>query len=176
MSPHRILTRTLTLTAAAAALPLTALVAPASASHAEQWEPVTQPAFTAPAGKYCTFGFSYQPDQQDLEMQVVKRYHDGAVKVVRYRGLLIGTTTNLDTGARITRDSSGDLREVLRRDGSLKVFGSHGPVGLGFTATDDYPQGYYQLDGFHRVRIAPDGTKTMVVDRGAEENICDTLG
>lgn len=65
---------------------------------------------------------------------------------------------------------------MLRRDGSLAVYTSHGPVGLGFTASDHYPQGYYQLGGFHRVTVAVDGTKTMAVDRGREENICQTLG
>ncbi len=157
------------LTAATASAPV------ATAAEAEPWQPVTQESFTAPAGKYCTFPFTYRPDEQHLEMQVRKRFPDGSVKVVAYRGPLVGTTTNDESGAQITRDSSGDAVQRFRRDGTLKVYTARGNVGIGFVSTDDYPQGYYQLGGFHRIAFDRDGTKTMRVDRGTEENICATL-
>ncbi len=146
------------------------------AAEPEPWQPVTQPAFTVPAGKYCSFSFHYEPDRQNLQMRVLDRYPDGSVKAVEFRGLLVGTTTNLDTGESIQRNASGRMREELTADGSPTSYSMHGPVGFGFGAQDGYPQGYYLLHGWHEVRIDPDGLRTMTVDRGPEENICETLG
>lgn len=164
---------------AASVLALSALVpatpAAPAASGPEPWQPTTQVAFTVPAGKYCSFAFSYQPTSQDLQQRVLTRYRDGTVRAEEYRGPLVGTFTNLDTGATISRDSSGTAVEQFRPDGTESAYTSYGVVGVGFRATDRYPQGYYELGGVHRVRYAPDGTRSMVIDRGPEENICDTL-
>lgn len=158
-----------------AALTASPATAVGASGDAEAWQPVTQEPFTAPAGKYCTFAFSYQPDMQNIEGRVLSRYPDGTVQAEEYRGLLIGTTTNLDTGENIQTNSSGRLLEEFNPDGSLATFTSHGPVGLGFRAEDTYPQGYYNLGGYHRVTFDSAGIRTMAVDEGPEENICETL-
>lgn len=52
----------------------------------------------------------------------------------------------------------------------------YGPVGFGFRQGDGYPQGYYLFHGQHVVTFDAAGTRTMVLDRGIAENVCDTLG
>ncbi len=46
---------------------------------------------------------------------------------------------------------------------------------IGFHLGDALPPGYYVLRGVHVVRFAADGTRTVVIDRGGEENLCATL-
>ena len=177
LSPSRLSLAALALVAISlVAGPATAQAAPAGSEQPEPWQPVTQPAFTVPAGAYCSFSFHYEPDKQHLESRVLSRYPDGGVRSEEFRGLLIGTTTNLDTGASIQRNASGRLIEEFNPDGSLATYTSHGPVGFGFRAQDNYPQGYYLLNGWHRITFDSAGIRTMTVDQGPEENICETLG
>lgn len=176
-SPSRRSLAALTLVATSLiAGPAGAQTASAGSEQPEPWQPVTQPAFTVPAGKYCSFAFHYEPDEQHLETRVLSRYPDGSVRSEEFRGLLIGTTTNLDTGASIQRNASGRLLEEFNPDGSLATYTTHGPVGFGFRAEDHYPQGYYLLKGWHQVTFDSAGIRTMTVDQGPEENICQTLG
>ncbi len=134
-----------------------------------------QPSRSRP-GSTARFAFHYEPDEQHLETRVLSRYPDGSVRSEEFRGLLIGTTTNLDTGASIQRNASGRLLEEFNPDGSLATYTTHGPVGFGFRAEDHYPQGYYLLKGWHQVTFDSAGIRTMTVDQGPEENICQTLG
>ena len=156
------------------ATPLTATAA--RAQTPEPWEPVTQEPFSVPAGTYCDFGFSYTPDAQNLRQRVLSRYADGAVERLQFRGLLRGTFTNAATGATYTVDSSGVATETLRPDGSLRTYEMRGPVGIGFHATDvGLPRGYYLFRGHHVVEFSPDGTRTLVLDDGTEDDVCAHL-
>ncbi len=164
-------------TALLGALVATSLTAStAQASAPEPWEPVTQQPFSVPAGTYCDFAFSYAPEQQDLQERVLSRYDDGAVEQLQFRGLLRGTLTNDETGATYTVNSSGVAVQTLRPDGSLQTYETRGPVGLGFHATDvGLPRGYYIFRGHHVVDFAPDGTRTLTLDQGSEDNVCANL-
>lgn len=172
----------LAVTAGLLGSPATAATTPVTPSPAvpgarpEPWQPETQEPFTVAAGVYCQDAFSYTPDRQDLSSRVLSRYADGAVRTVEFHGLLIGTFTNLRTGATVTTNASGTAVQQLREDGSLETYTTYGPVGLGFHAGDGFPQGYYSLDGVHVVGFAPDGTRTMLVDHGTEVDTCAALG
>ena len=90
--------------------------------------------------------------------------------------LLRGTLTNDETGATYTVNSSGVAVQTLRPDGSLQTYETRGPVGLGFHATDvGLPRGYYIFRGHHVVDSAPDGTRTLTLDQGSEDNVCAHL-
>jgi hypothetical protein len=159
-----------------AALAAVALPA-APAQAAEPWQPVTQPSFSVPAGTYCDDAFSYTPERQHLEQRVLSRYADGPVRQEQFRGLLVGTFTNDATGATTRVNSSGVAVETFRPDGTLETYETWGPVGFGFKATDvGLPRGYYTLRGHHVVAFAPDGTRTLVVDEGTEDDVCAALG
>lgn len=152
----------------------TLAAAPAHASAPEPRAPVTQEAFTSAAGSYCSFAFSYTPDKQDIKGRVDSRYADGSVRTEEFTGLLIGTTTNLSTGASIQTNTSGRAVETFAPDGTLTSYETFGPVGFGFHAGDGFPQGYYVLDGHHLVTF--DGThRTMALDQGTEQNLCTAL-
>ncbi len=155
----------------------TPLTAPTAwAQPPERWEPVTQEPFSVPAGTYCDFAFSYTPDQQDLRQRVLSRYDDGSVRQRQFRGLLRGTFTHDETGATYTADSSGVAIQTLRPDGSLQTYETRGPVGLGFHAIDlGLPRGYYIFRGHHVVDFAADGTRTLVLDQGTEDDVCAHL-
>lgn len=155
----------------------TPLVAPTAQAQApERWEPVTQQPFSIPAGTYCDFAFSYTPDRQNLRQRVLSRYDDGAVEQLQFRGPLVGTFTNDETGATYTVNTSGVAIQTLRPDGSLQTYEMRGPVGIGFHATDvGLPRGFYTFRGHHIVDFATDGTRTLVVDQGTEDDVCDHL-
>lgn len=153
---------------------LTLAPAPAHASGPEAWTPVTQQSFTSAAGRYCSFAFSYTPDQQNIQGRVDSRYADGTVRTEEFTGLLIGTTTNLSTGATIQTNTSGRAVETFNFDGSLATYETFGPVGFGFHAGDGFPQGYYVLDGHHLITFNG-ATRTMALDQGTEQNLCTAL-
>ena len=164
-----------TIVAALTAVVLAAGATPAGATGPEPWKPYRSEGGISPAGRHCTFPLETKIVDDDEESRVDARYPDGSVKVVEYRGRLIVDFINLDTGESIRRDLSGRGAETLYPDGSTSSFGGVGPFGIGFVATDDYPQGRYVLDGVHLIRYDKDGTKHMAVAIGPEENVCETL-
>jgi hypothetical protein len=147
---------------------------PAAASP-EPWKPYRSEPWTAPAGKYCTFPLRLEIVADQEQVRVDARYPDGSVRVEEYKGLLIVEFVNVDTGERIRRDVSGHAWVTYRPDGSWESFSGVGPFGHGFRAGDDFPQGYYVLNGVHTITYDVDGTRRMPVAVGTEENVCEPL-
>ena len=142
----------------------------------DPWSPVTQQAFTVPAGTYCDFAFHYEPERQNIQERIIATWPDGSPRLIEFPGQLIGTTTNLETGDSMRRSASGRAVETLSQDGAMLRDEMYGPVGFGFRQGDGYPQGYYLFHGQHVVTFDAAGTRTMVLDRGVAENVCDPLG
>jgi hypothetical protein len=166
----------------AAAATLTAVVASAGTASAattssgpEPWEPVQQEEWTRPAGVYCDFTLHVDVIYDNEQTRVLSRYPDGSVKQREYIGTLISDFVNVETGARVRKNSSAQGVVDLRPDGSWERITGHGPFGAGFRAGDDYPRGYYLLTGYHSVVFRTDGTRYMEVDQGEEENICPLI-
>jgi hypothetical protein len=164
-----------TIVAALTAVVLAAGAAPAAATGFEPWKPYRSEPWTAPAGKYCTFPLQLDIVADQEEVRVTARYPDGSVRAEEYRGELIVGFTNVETGERIQRDVSGRGAATYYQDGNTASFGGVGPFGIGFRAEDDYPQGYYVLNGVHNITYDKDGTKHMAIAVGPEENVCETL-
>ncbi|MEV0645180.1 hypothetical protein AB0I28_07940 [Phytomonospora sp. NPDC050363] len=142
----------------------------------EPWRPWIQPEWTAPAGRYCDFPLGLEVVSQDVRSRVLQRHPDGSVKLEEYAGPLISEFVNLDTGERLLSDASGSGVAEFRTDGSYVAFAMAGPVGMGFRDGDrDLTRGYYMLDGVHVVAFAADGTRSLPVDLGGEDNVCDDL-
>jgi hypothetical protein len=140
----------------------------------EPWEPFEGGDLEFPAGTYCPFELHIRTVEDDEETRVDSRYADGSVHVREYRGKLVVDFVNAATGHTVRRDVSGEGAEEYRPDGSTEVFGGVGPFGIGFEDTD-YPTGYYVLDGVHVVTKDPGGRRHMALDKGFEENMCETL-
>jgi hypothetical protein len=150
----------------------------ASASAApEQWRPFQTSGFVAPAGKFCAFELKGDITKDEEETRVDARYPDGAVRVNEYRGPLFLRFTNTASGKSVVRDLGGQGWEELYPNGvSRKSFTIVGRFSAGFTATDDFPQGYYHFDGgFHVITFDQDGTRHLPVAYGPAENLCGTL-
>jgi hypothetical protein len=153
-----------------------AVLSTGQAAHAaEAWEPFHSEGWTAPAGKYCDFAIKTEIVLDDERTRVVERYPDGAEKRREYIGPLVVDFSNVDTGKTQRYNLSAQGFLDLRSDGTWERFSGHGPFGFGFRAIDHYPRGYYVLTGDHAVDLAPDGTRTLAVDAGDEENVCAAI-
>ncbi|HEV7647800.1 MAG TPA: hypothetical protein VGP26_06550 [Actinophytocola sp.] len=145
--------------------------------HPEPWQPFSATSFTAPAGRYCDFALQVTAVQDEEEVRVDARYPDGAIRVNEYRGTLVSRFTNVATGESVLRDLSGRGFEERYPDGlTLESFTVIGPFGFGFGDGDGFAKGYYRLSGLHKVALTRNGVKSMAVDAGPEENMCETLG
>ncbi len=141
----------------------------------EPWEPFESQDMTLPGGVYCPFEVHIRVVEDEEETRVDSRFPDGSVHVREYRGKLVVDFVNTVTGDTVRRDVSGEGAEEFRTDGTTKVSGGVGPFGMGFKTTDAYPAGYYVLDGVHVTAKEPGGRRHMVLDKGSEENMCETL-
>ncbi|HEY7595198.1 MAG TPA: hypothetical protein VH969_18760 [Actinophytocola sp.] len=143
----------------------------------EPWQPFRATNFTAPAGRYCDFDLQVTAVEDEEEVRVDARYPDGAIRLNEYRGKLVSRFTNLATGESVLRDLSGRGFEERYPDGrTLKSFTVIGPFSFGFRDGDGFPKGYYRLSGLHSISLTQTGVRSMAVDAGPEENMCETLG
>jgi hypothetical protein len=176
----RILTAATTvLTAAAlvgAAAPAVAGTAQPAASRLDGWQRVVTQPFTSPAGDLCPFALHSEPLVDQVYVRTTATFPDGSPQRQQYAGPLIVRLTNTATDASIVRNLSGAAVATYAADGSYD-FRIIGPAAVGFRAYqgDNLPTGFYVLRGIHVVHFAADGTRTLTVDRGTEENVCVTL-
>jgi hypothetical protein len=114
---------------AVAVIATSALLALASAASADSpWSPVTDPlgsgtangSLTRPAGVSCTFnlGISVVANRQQQRTIALGPPAPAGTTQTDFRGELVLSFTNLDTGATVTRDVSGPYDEVDYPDGS----------------------------------------------------------
>ncbi len=154
-----------------------AAVAPAAAASPEPWLPYPEGTLTLPAARYCgDFDLQSTPVRQDVRSRVLQRYPDGAVEVQTFRGLLLVEVSNQSTGAAVQRNLSGRARVTFREDGSIATYEMWGPVGMGWPQQDAYDRGFYVMDGHHVVAFDESGARSMLLDQGTEENLCDVVG
>ncbi|MEE1942629.1 hypothetical protein V1L54_25030 [Streptomyces sp. TRM 70361] len=149
--------------------------APVRGAAPEPWEPYVDQGFTAPAGYTCAFPLKATPLEQDMVKRVLERHPGGAVKREEYKGPLVVEYENTDTGATVVRDVGGHGFPEYRADGRLKRYLAVGPVGFGMRDGDDFPKGFWIVDGVHVAEFAEDGTRGFSVRMGPEENVCAAL-
>lgn len=146
-----------------------------SASGSGWVRSVAEP-FTSPAGDLCVFPLQSDPLVDRVYVRTVRTFPDGSPEIQEYVGPLVVRLTNTTTGASIVRNLSGRAVVTFAADGSSD-FRIQGPAAVGFRSAngDSLPTGFYVLRGVHVVHFAVDGTRTLTVDRGSEENTCATL-
>lgn len=130
--------------------------------------------FTAPGHDLCPFELRSTAIFDRVYVRTTANFPDGSPRRQEFSGPLQARLTNTATGRHLVRDLSGYAIAVYRRDGSYDL-SIWGPAAVGFRPGDSLPRGYYRLTGHHAVRIAANGTRTMVVDKGGEENLCRPL-
>lgn len=178
------LTALIALTAALLALGVAAssaaATAPSAASsmatggNAGGWERFHAESFTAAAGTLCPFTLHSEVLFDREYFRTTRTYSNGDPRTQEYVGPLVVRVVNKDTGKSVVRDLSGRAVLEYAPDGSYD-FRIQGPAAVGFHPGDSLPPGFYVLRGEHVVHFAADGTRTMVLDRGSEENLCTTL-
>ena len=155
------------------------VIAPASTVRAESapvvWQPLRSEPITVQAGLACTFPLHLEPVIDEEEIATIATFPDGTPRLQAVKGDLRTRFTNLDTGASVERDLDGLGVISYETDGSNTWY-FFGPAAVGFRPTDDYPAGFYALDGFHVIHTEPErANREMRVDAGTEENICNAL-
>ncbi len=150
--------------------------ADASAAAPERWQPYSEGPLTLPAERYCgDFDVVSTPVRQHVKSRVLERYDSGAVKVQEFTGLLLVEVANVKTGDTVQRNLSGHAVVTFREDGSIATYEMRGPIGMGWPQEDQYDRGFYVMNGYHVVAFDESGSRSMLVDRGIEENLCDVL-
>jgi hypothetical protein len=139
------------------------------------WQRAPQPSFTVPAGQLCPFTLKADPVKDEVITKILDTWPDGSPRDQVYKGAFIGRFTNVESGAAIVRNMSG-YALVRWGDGDNSASWYYaGPVGVAFPPGGPLPVGMYVIDGLFEINYAPDGSITMPVHEGSEENICDTL-
>lgn len=161
-------------TTAAPGLPALAAAVTGSAA-AGGWQRYHAQSFTVAAGDLCPFKLHSEVLFDQEYFRTTDTFANGKPRTQEFVGPLVVRIVNRDSGRSVVRDLSGRAIAAYRRDGSFD-FRLQGPAAVGFHPGDSLrPPGYYVLRGEHVVRFAADGTRTVLVDRGTEENLCSTL-
>lgn len=149
---------------------------PAPGFRGGGWERVVAEPFTSPAGDLCPFPVHSEPLVDRVYVRATATFPDGTPRRQEYAGPLVVRMTNTATGAAITRSLSGRATATYSADGGYD-FSIKGRAAVGFRAyrCDSEPTGFYVLRGVHLVHFAADGTRTLTLDRGSEENVWNTL-
>jgi hypothetical protein len=137
------------------------------------WEPTYQGPISVPAGLVCSFPVQADPVRQDLAI----RYHydeAGNPDGYQVKGVLIAQITNVDTGASVERNSSSFGTVLYNSDGSWEAVVT-GPFLVFFVTGDNPSNQLLLLSGRTVLRGDPTGTKTLVSESGASEDLCTTL-
>ena len=138
------------------------------------WQRYHAQSFTTDPGDLCPFTLHSEVLFDQEYVRTTSTYADGKPQTQQFVGPIVVRITNRDSGRSVLRDLSARGVVDYRRDGSFD-FRLQGPAAIGFHPGDALPPGYYVLRGVHVVRFAADGTRTVVIDRGSEENLCTTL-
>ena len=138
------------------------------------WERYHAQPFTAPAGTLCRFTVHSEVLFDQQYVRTTETYTNGKPKTQEFVGPLVVRVVNRTSGRSVVRDLSGRAIADYGRDGSFD-FRIQGSAAVGFHPGDSLRPGFYVLRGEHVVRFAADGTRTVLVDRGTEENLCRTL-
>lgn len=143
----------------------------------EDWHSVNFDGLFLPAGRYCEgFDLRTTTEFQDVSARVTTRWSDGAPRTTSYRGPLLSRATNESTGSSVELSLSGRATVLTRPDGSIAVYSSTGPIGMGWPQDGGgLERGFHVLRGEHVTTFAPDGTREITVDRGSEVNVCDLV-
>jgi hypothetical protein len=134
--------------------------------------PVPAPPVDYAAGDVCAF-----PVHEAFPVNHVVAYTftDGSGRVVAqyFTGALIGAITRTDTGRTIRVGLSGKGVELYDADGDATLYGV-GPYLVGLHAGDQPAHEIARPTGLSELRIAADGTKTLVY-ASSVRNLCAEL-
>ncbi|MBR7839315.1 hypothetical protein KDL01_39005 [Actinospica durhamensis] len=138
------------------------------------WQTYTNANYLIPAGTACTFGVQNDVVQQDEQYRVVSTYPDGTPLETDWRGPLVVSYTNVNTGKSIIEDLSGTAQFYASPDGS-GTWVSQDHFGLTIAPGNPYhAAGLYVLTGPAVFTVSAAGTVDILAqDQSAD--ICRAL-
>ena len=152
------------------------LLVPGVAAAASPWMPFRAADFDLPAGSRCPFALSGRVLEDHERIRTLATFPDGSPSRQRVKGPLVVRYINVDSGASVVRDLTGDAFIDTRSDGSFRFTLTHGHLAVGLGAGDPGGPAFLVLSGRgFTVDFAADGQRTVTPGRGSIENICQTL-
>jgi len=159
-------------------LTLLALTPALAADHPQVlpgWNPEPFSDFTLPAGTYCPFALKLDILRNDAIGAITKTYPDGSTQEKVLMGPQLIRVSNVETGKSTVTFLDGIQIIDYATDGSIELT-NLGKNMVGFLAGDDFPAGFYFIDGYHLVDYAPGfASRHMASAIGVETNYCETL-
>ncbi|MGF1430345.1 hypothetical protein [Kitasatospora sp. LaBMicrA B282] len=167
---------------AAAAVLLAAPLAQAQGTQAAAaqggggWRPFRSQPEDDPAGTVCSFHLHLGIVSDGEEVKTAATYPDGSPKKLLFRGPLVVSYTNLDTGRTVVRDQSGRGALSYLPDGShLWVIPPASHLSVTVHPGDPYlAPGEYLYSGGVRMLVHP-GDQPQVLTQHQGEDLCRTL-
>lgn len=164
---------------ALAAIVLGVLAAPPAwaSEDSSPWIRYQQPDLTIPAGRACSFPVDEHVVNDHEEYQALETWPDGSSKTEDWKGLLVITFTNADSGASVTKNINGRSLIEYTSDGgfsSITILSGHfvGTIRPG----NPTPPGLWYVSGKGSSEsIGPDGVTIELGPNGSMENLCDDL-
>ncbi|MPZ96798.1 MAG: hypothetical protein GEU96_18290 [Propionibacteriales bacterium] len=133
---------------------------------------------TFPAGKHCDFELFSDVVRDNEFFKNVSLYPDGSPRTQLFKGPLVIQYTNMETGASVVRDLTGNSAVEYAVDGSFRsITIQNGSFSGGMPDGGSHPRGRYIVTGrWSSLTVNGDGTNTIALGpNGTAENICDTL-
>ena len=138
------------------------------------WTRVPPTSVTVPAGALCPFSLQIQDVKDEVITKVLQTFPDGSPRSQIFIGELITRFTNVSSGASVTRNLSGDGFVRYGSDGSSS-WTFVGPAATVIFPGSFLAPGFYVVNGFYVIDYAGDGTQTIPIHEGPNENLCETL-
>jgi hypothetical protein len=162
--------------ALAAVLSAALACAPTGAVAASPFKPFRTADFDLAAGTRCPFALSGRVLFDKERIRTTQTNPDGTPSQQEVRGPLVVRYINMNTGASVDRNLTGDALFDTRADGSSTITLLHGHLAVGLAATDPGGPAFLVMRGHgFSVDFAADGRRTVTFGKGSVENICQTL-
>jgi len=153
-----------------------ALSSPAAANPAVtrgERSPLAETDRSYAAGEVCGFPMTVTfPVQQEFITNLFDE--NGTLVGATITGKLVARVTNTASGASVDRTLTGLGTLTFGADGS-ETIDVGGTIGIAFRGTDSPANEFDIVTGSSVLRIAADGTRTLLSSDGAIEDLCLTL-
>jgi hypothetical protein len=132
--------------------------------------------FDLPAGARCPFALSGRVQVDRERIRTTQTNPDGTPRQQQVVGKLVVRYINMDSGASVDRNLTGNALIDHHPDGSFTFTLQSGHLAVGLAATDPGGPAFLVLKGHgFSVDFAASGLRTVHFGKGTVENICQTL-
>lgn len=160
-----------------ALLPVTSALAHDHPQELPGWEPAPFSSFTLAAGTFCPFTIQVDILRNDAIGAITKSFPDGTPEQQVLMGPQLIRLINVETGRSTETFLDGIQIFDYEGDGSFTLT-NIGKNMVAFLDGDNFPAGFYFVDGYNVVQYTPTGTgysREMLSAIGVQTSYCQTL-